>query len=153
MVTPPVNDPCALEFTNAAFTAVGSYAETDTVYIDLQDSDLDTDATSVNTLLVTVNNVTSGDFESVTLTETAVNTGVFRNVGLSSSPTTGFSVQDGTLNFAEGETITVSYTDPLFPADTCADSISIPTPPPVTEVKQLYLTGNGGGLFGGLGPN
>ena len=53
------------------------------------------------------------------LTETGVNTGIFRNTtALPSSTSTGLQPEDGTLNAAAGDSISASHTDPLF-GDVC----------------------------------
>ena len=150
IITPPSSAPCSLQFTNAAFSPVGSYAEGDTVYINLQDADLNTDAATAQTFLMTVTNLDNGDIETVLLMENGVNASDFRNTGLASSPSSGFAAQDGTLLFAEGETIRIAYTDPLFPTESCSDQVSIAVTPPPTLTKQLYLTGSGGAALDGL---
>lgn len=84
------------------------YKEGDTVNLTLMDMDLNNNHEAVDTFSVTVT-TTSGDSETLNLTETGVNTGVFTNsiVLSSSSPTS----ENGTLEASNGDTITATYTD------------------------------------------
>ncbi len=88
-------------------------------------------------------NSDSGDVETITLTETGNDTGVFRNAAaLPSSATGGMSDEDGTLYAVAGNTVQVAYTDPVF-GDTCSDTAGISIP---TEIKPLYLSEPGQGM-------
>ena len=80
---------------------------------------------------MTVDDQTSGDLETIVLTETGTNTGVFRNIaGLPTSSISGLSQQDGTLNVVPGDTLKVSYTDPNYGDASATNTalISFPTP-------------------------
>jgi len=86
----------------------------DTIFIRVVDGDQNWNPTSLQTLSVTLT-TPGGDTETVTLTETVVNTGVF--TGSISSFNTTPVVDDGTLQvWAPGETATVTYLD-LVDAD------------------------------------
>lgn len=99
---------------DAAFSgATAVYQEGATLGIEVTDSDPNTRATAVDTLTVTVTNATSGEIELVTLTETGINTGIFRNT-LATSISTGGANNDHTLHMARGDNIRVDYTDPIF---------------------------------------
>lgn len=140
-------DPADIEFTLSDGTVVGFgptpvYSESDDVYVTLDDDDLNINASIANTFTVLVQNTTNGDFESLTLTETGPNTGIFRNTSpLSGSPSTGFNTEDGTLRYQEGDTLFVSYTDPGDPTDSDDDSLILPVD---SENKLLYLSDNAG---------
>ena len=57
-----------------------------------------TNASTVQTVTVTVTNLSNGDVESLVLTETGTNTGIFRNTSpLPMSTTAGTNKYDGTL--------------------------------------------------------
>src|SRR5581483_5897268 len=96
-----------------------------------------TSSNTLQTITVTVQDVTHGDLENIVLTEIATNAGIFRNLGgLPSSSATGLSAQDGTLNVTPGDTLRVSYTDPIF-GDSATNTVLIQIP---ALQKQLYLT-------------
>jgi len=48
------------------------------VFVTVQDTDLNTDPGSAQTVGVKLTDATSGDSETLTLTETGLNTGIFR---------------------------------------------------------------------------
>ena len=77
-----------------------------TLYIRVADADLNTNSTLAQTVQVTVAAQT-GDNETVTLTETGPNTGIFTG----SLPTSGGSPVSGVLQVAAIETVTVTYVD------------------------------------------
>jgi uncharacterized repeat protein (TIGR01451 family) len=146
-VEPPSANPCVLRFTDSSFNAVANYQEGEDLYVELQDQDLNMDPFSVNTFLLTIENTATGDRESILLTETGNNTGVFRSGALTSSPTAGQSTQDGTLHMSSGQSVQANYQDPLFPFETCTVPVTVFVP---SEVKQLYLTGGGPPYNAGL---
>ena len=139
---PTGSTPCVLDFTDGGGTVVASYAAGSGIYATLRDADANTSTTTVNTISVTVQNPSSGDLETITLTELNANTNVFRNLSaLPSSPTAGVGQQDGTLFLAPGQTLSVTYTDPVF-GDVCSDGAVISTP---SATKVLYLSTDGSG--------
>ena len=82
------------------------------------------------------------DLETIILTETGTNTGVFRNItGLPTSATSGLGQQDGILNVSPGDTLSVSYTDPIYrrqrERDTAAISVSHAEQAALFERQQL----------------
>jgi hypothetical protein len=87
-----------------------------------------------------VQNSATGDRETVTLTETTVNSGIFTG-SLPSSITNGGDVEDGTLKALAGDTVAVSHTDSLY-SDTCSDSAQLSVP---SLTKPLYLSTDGSG--------
>ena len=74
-----VAGPVILAFTDASGNPVSSYVTNSGVYIILTDLIQNTNASTVQTVTVTVTNLSNGDVESVVLTETGTNTGIFRN--------------------------------------------------------------------------
>jgi len=73
---------------------------------------------------VTVTDTTTGEVETVTLTESGVDTGVFQG-SLPTSTTLGAGDNNGTLLVAGGDNLSVSYTDPTDPGDTSADTAAV----------------------------
>jgi hypothetical protein len=107
----------------------------DKVYISLTDEDSNKDGTAADTLTGTVVSCAT-DSETVTLTETGNATEVFRNAsGLTTAVYDGAATNnDGTLECADGVTITATFTDPQDSGDTQSDTSSatadtIPTAP------------------------
>jgi len=97
---------------------------THSIYVQVTDSDEDTDPGSAQTISVTVTESKSGDLEVITLGETGNNTGVFRNTGgLTISLATEDPAQgNGTLETQDGATITASYTDNDDSSDSSNDT-------------------------------
>jgi len=93
-----------------------SYNSGEPAFIRLADSDQNLDYQVIDYAVVTVTNTTSGDTETVQLTETGLNTGVFSGyVPLGSgAPVSGDCVLQGASNTG----FSVNYTDPADPADT-----------------------------------
>jgi large repetitive protein len=126
---------CTLKLTNAAGTEV-NYVIGDGVYVTVTDADANTSSTTVQTFTVLVANSLRDDFELITLTETGVNTGVFRNTSpLPSSSSEGIGQGDGTLYVEAGDSISATHTDPVF-GDTCPDTATFSSP---GVNKFLYL--------------
>lgn len=142
-VTTPANgvvSQCTIDFTDTGGTAVTLYQENNTVYVKVADGDKNTNSTALETLTVVVQNTNNGDRETVTLTETGNNTGIFTG-NRPSSITNGGTIEDGILKAVAGDTLQVSYTDPIF-EDSCTDSAQITVP---ALVKPLYLSTDGSG--------
>ena len=87
-----------------------SYDIGDTLYVQVRDTDRDTDVAQADTLSVVVASAQELSGEGLVLTETGVNTGVFSGWMLlaESSP-----VVDGVLQVARGSKLTVVYSDPF----------------------------------------
>ncbi|MDB6066752.1 MAG: type fimbrial biosis protein PilY1 [Pedosphaera sp.] len=141
LAPPPTNGASlTLNFTDTNGVPVGLYPVGANVFVTMTNAVGNTSSNSVQTISVTVVDVTHGDLQTISLAETGINTGVFRNtVGLPTSSTSGLGQQDGTLNVSPGDTLRVSYTDPDFgDGATNTATILVPTPN-----KQLYLSVNG----------
>ena len=77
-VTPPPPS-CNLSFTDGSGNPVTVCAENAGLYVTMTDSSQNTNPTNAQTVTVTITNLSGGDVESLMLTETGTNTGVFRN--------------------------------------------------------------------------
>ena len=82
-----------------------------TATLTVTDSDLNTDGGTTQTLHVTVVNSSTGESETVTLTETGNNTGIFSSTLATSNNSASGTNNDGNLNVATGQRVTVTYTD------------------------------------------
>ncbi len=128
--------PCTVAFTNSSGTVQASYTAGTSVYATVTDPDSNQSSTTIETMMAVVTNAATGDAETITLTETGVNTGIFRNLtGLPTSTSTGSSTSDGTLYVVAGNTITVSHLDTLF-GETCTSTATITL---AAQTKILYL--------------
>lgn len=137
VVAGPSSTACTVAFTNSSGTAASSYASGADIYVTVTDADSNTNPTTVQTMTAVVTNPATGDEELVTLTETGVNTGVFRNtVALPSSTTSGTGVQDGTLYAQPGQMLHVTHTDSAN-GDVCTNTAVISVP---SQTKYLYLS-------------
>jgi large repetitive protein len=130
---------CTLKLTNSSGTEV-NYQPGDNIYVTVNDTDSNTNGGAADTIIALVTNNNNGDVEAITLTETGVNSGTFRNTtALPSSTSAGLSSNDGTLNVQLGHTITATHVDPAY-GDTCPDTATITAP---SLTKQLYLDTDG----------
>ena len=126
---PPTNGATVtLNFSDTNGVPVSLYTVGANVFVTMTNAAGNTSSNSVQTIPVTVIDQTHGDLETIILTETGTNTGVFRNIaGLPTSATAGLGQQDGILNVTPGDTLSVSYTDPNFgdsATNTAAISVS-----------------------------
>lgn len=142
-VTTPANGvvtQCTIDFTNASGTAVALYQENNTIYVKVADGDKNTNSATLETVTAVVQNTNNGDRETLTLTETGANTGIFMG-NRPASIINGASVEDGIVKAVAGNILQVSYTDAIF-ADSCTDTAQITVP---ALVKPLYLSTDGSG--------
>lgn len=100
-------------FTTAMIDITDTSTPGEALTITVTDGDQNTDSGAVETVTVTVVNDVSGESETLTLTETGVDTGIFENT----IPTTFGIVADtdnnGTFNSQSGDTFTASYIDAM----------------------------------------
>jgi len=145
-----VAGPVTLAFTDASGNPVSSYVTNSGIYISLIDLIQNTNASTAQTVTVTVSNVTGGDVESLVLTETGTNTGIFRNTTpLPMSTTAGTNKNDGTLHALAGNFLLVSYTDPISGVSGSATVTVTASPMPyVTKSSLLVVDLNGNSLIG-----
>lgn len=117
-------------FTDAAGANLTTYAlGAGDVFITVTDADQNTDFSTLQTVTADVTDAVTADSETVTLTETGANTGVFRNAGGLPSAAAATSINDGTLQTGIGNTITATYVDPGTPGDTSSDTATITAVP------------------------
>ncbi len=130
---------CSIDYSNGAGAAI-DFLPDQGLYVTLTDADANTSVSSAQTVTVFIKNTTNGDVEQITLTETGNNTGVFRNVSaFPSSTTAGGLIGDDTLNAVLGDSLDVTYTDPVY-GDTCSGTATIVA---ASQAKQLYLNADG----------
>ncbi|MEO5714797.1 MAG: SdrD B-like domain-containing protein [Luteolibacter sp.] len=129
--------PTTINFSDSAGTTTTSYPPNGNVYVTVTNIDLNTDFAVVETITVTVTNPTTGDQELITLTETGVSTGVFRNnSALPSSISSGLTQQDGTLYALQGNSLVTTFVNTLFGGIFTANATILTT----TRTKKLYLS-------------
>jgi hypothetical protein len=129
-------------FTDASGNDVTSYEiGTDGVYVTVTDSDENTDSNSAQTVSVIITCATSGDSETVTLTETGNNTGVFRNTTGIPSANPPATQNNGIIEAAGGNIITATYTDNDYSSDTSNDTATmtggVTAPPAPTLISPV----------------
>ncbi len=117
------------QFTDAGGNPVTDYdlsSGSNTAYIQVADQDQNNDPNVAEIITVIVTSL-SGDSETVTLTETGPDTGIFTS-SLPLSTSSGGSVNDGTLFVLEGGAgLVVNYVDGDDPGDTSSDDANTPT--------------------------
>ncbi len=115
-----------IAFINQAGEAVNGYYVGGGIYVTVKDPDENKNHSTQESVNVTVSDATTGDSETLTLTETGNSTGIFRNTTAlpSSSNATG-TPGNGILETQPGHTIKVSYTDPDDSADKSSDTATM----------------------------
>ncbi|MGI9236426.1 MAG: OmpA family protein [Woeseiaceae bacterium] len=104
-------------------SATSSYNIGESAFIRLVDTDQNLDYQVINTAVVTISSVSSGDSETIQLTETGPNTGVFTGYVPIGS---GVAVAgDCILQGSPKTGITVDYIDPADPGDTAVASAEL----------------------------
>ncbi|MEI6852195.1 MAG: Ig-like domain-containing protein, partial [Bacteroidota bacterium] len=126
---------CSMDFTDNSWAPVTSYNLNSSVYVSLTASYMNQNTLVAETLPVVVSNTTTGETENLTLTESGVNTGIFR-ASLPTSTSAGGSNNDGTLKAVVGDNISVIYNNVDY-SNTCSDNATVTIP---SLGKQLYLS-------------
>lgn len=121
--------PGLLGFFDAAWQPAYAYLSGDTVYLQVQDGDQNGDPLIADTVLVVLKDLQTGDTETLVLTETGVNTGIFRNPGILTTLEVT-AAGNGTLTVAADSRIQATYTDlldasPVSTADGLIDPLGI----------------------------
>ena len=98
---------------------VSLYSTGEPIFIQLDDKDQNLDVTVLETVRVVVTSST-GDEETLILTETGVDTGIF--VGYVQSSSAPLTQYDGVLSLGEETEVNVQYTDQYDPTDTSSNS-------------------------------
>ncbi|MCX6029964.1 MAG: hypothetical protein NT169_11800 [Chloroflexi bacterium] len=127
---------CALHFTDSGGAIVSAYLQNGAVYVQVTDADQNFNAAAIETIAAQVRDTTTGDYETLLLTETGVATGIFAG-SLPSSITGGQGPEDGTLYAKTGDTLLATFSDTIFAPDTCSANATINTP---SGTKVLYLS-------------
>ena len=144
VTTPATNNPnpqCFVNFTTAGGTVTSGYIVGGNIYVTLTNAAANTSSNTVDTASVVVQDTTSGDYETLTLTETGANTGVFTIAGgLPTSTTGGLNPNDGTLNVAAGDSLLINYTDPTYGSSSTATAAIAAA----SQTKVLYLSDTNG---------
>ncbi len=136
------------QITDSSGTEVESVTTTGAVYATVNDRNRNLNGTSVETLTVTlaINAAGGSDSETLTLTETATNSGVFRNTASYALVTSNVaSTGNGQFELTGSGTATLTYTDNQDANDTGTDTSSF-----VYTAAASSGGGGGGGGGGGL---
>lgn len=102
-----------IEFTDSSMNFVNFCTVGDRIYVYVTDPFSNTG--SIDTIQVTVSDPTTGDDETITLTETSAGSGIFANTtGGLSTTASGSGDNSGVLTIASGDTVYVTYTNPKY---------------------------------------
>lgn len=110
-------------FFNASWQPVYGYRSGDAIYIQVDDPDQNVDPNLAETVTVVLVNTISGDTETVILTETGLNTGIFRGSMATTAAATAH--ESGDLTVPPDSRVRVTYTDPLDAAPVSSASALI----------------------------
>jgi uncharacterized repeat protein (TIGR01451 family) len=136
-------------FTDAAGTPVDNYDADATICLQVTDMDQNANPAVAETLSAVVTSP-QGDSETLTLTETGVDTGLFRACVASSSTVPGIP-DDGSLYALPGDVLLAEYTDPDDGSDVSDDAALVNTPTAdMTLSKLLVNPGDGTAVVGDL---
>ena len=116
---------------------VSGYNPDATICVQVIDMDQNTNPAVAETVTAVVMSP-QGDSETVILTETGADSGIFRAC-ISSSSTVPGVPNDGTLYALAGDVIIVGYTDPDDPSDTSDDSAIINSPAPAMALSKSLM--------------
>jgi hypothetical protein len=135
-------------FTDASGTTQTQYQiGTQQVFVKVTDLNANIDATKVDTVSVNLVDSKTGDVETVTLSETGLNTGIFRNttglVNGVADPVSG----NGTVETANGSNLSANYTDPSDSADTSTNFVTMRLAPTPSVVFFCDSSGNAKSQF------
>ncbi len=114
------------KLTNSSGTEVSSYTATgDSAYVSVTDSDGNLNASALDTItgsVVTEN--TNSDSETITLTETGADTGIFRSAALPFTVSNSASANSGVFNVNGNGTLSLAFIDSKESSDTGSDTAS-----------------------------
>ncbi|MBU1034816.1 hypothetical protein KKD42_03405 [Patescibacteria group bacterium] len=137
--------------TNSSGVEVSSLANPGSVYVTVQDSNINLDGSVAETITVSVsfNAAAGSDAETLTLTETGVATGIFRNstaIDLVSSSVA--STGNSRFELLASGIGTATYTDSQDATDSSSDTVTL-----TYAGASTVVTGGGGGGGGGPTPS
>jgi len=123
---PPVTDSAGavIALASAPIIDAASYQLGEAVFIRLADANRNLDVAARDFIDLRVTSIT-GDEEVLRLQETGVDTGVFVTALQSAAMPPAATAFDCRLSVVADATMTASYVDALFPADTAVDSASV----------------------------
>ncbi len=117
--TPAVITFLHLNSVTNAYTPADVYHAGQMIYIQVGDMDQNTDPTTIQTVTITLNDSVSGDTETIVLTETGPNTGIFLG-NIPSTRSLAATPANGVLSVSVASKIVATYTDPLDAVTTVA---------------------------------
>ena len=115
--------PGVVEFYDAAWQPAYAYMSGAAINIQVKDPDQNVNPLVADTVTVVLTSLKTGDTETVVLTETGPNTGIFR--GSMPSTLNTSADNDGVLTVAANSRVQVTYTDPLDAASVSVASALI----------------------------
>ncbi len=118
------------KFTDATGALVFEYTAPADVYIEVKDTNRNLDGTlaeSINVTIIATSGGVTKDTETVTLTETGLNTGVFRGT-IKFVIVTPITAKNGTLEMDDFGSAELTYTDLFDPTDIAKDSVALDLP-------------------------
>ena len=136
--------PSSFIITDSDYAEAGSITLGDTVYFSLNDGDENLDAATAETVTISLS-LSPGETESVTLTESAVGSGIFRgSIESADSTDTAQLEGNGILESADSVVLTITFTD-------TGDGISSTDTTNLADSDTTTTTSSSGGGGGGGG--
>lgn len=114
-------------FTNSVEVPQTFFEAPGSLFVRVADADQNQDATTAETVTaqVTTTGLVGGDLQTVTLTETGVNTGVFLSGAVTMTRSASPAGENGNLEVLQGDSLTATYIDPDDAGDSTSDSSSV----------------------------
>jgi peptidoglycan hydrolase-like protein with peptidoglycan-binding domain len=111
------------KLTDSAGTEVTTYGASDSVYVTVVDSDGNLDINVADTITGSVVTAsTYGDYETITLTETGIDTSIFRSSAFPFRLFSNASNNDGQFEVAGNGTLSLAFVDSKDSSDTGSDT-------------------------------
>lgn len=135
------------KITDSSYVEDDSFTTGDTLYFTLTDSDENISGTAADTVSVTVSvTISSGDSETVTLTETSNTSGIFRGSipSAQQNNTAAIVANNGYLETPSTASISLSFTDAQDSSDTESDSASLALESSSSTTTTTTTTSHGG---------
>lgn len=126
VIVTPLRTPAVIKFkhfdaTTNNYIPADVYHAGQRIYVEVADGDQNTDPLTIETVTITLVDTNSGDTETIILTETGTNTGVFIG-GIASTRSKANVPANNILSVSEKSIIEATYTDGLDPVPTVASA-------------------------------
>ena len=111
--------------TAGVLVPVSTYHAGQQIYVQVQDLDQNVDPYTLQTVTITLVDSITGDTETIVLTETGPNTGIFLGSIASATPLGGATPNNGILSVAQGSKLAAKYIDIIDGTDVSTSAAAV----------------------------